>query len=74
MPAPTPNTSQSNDNVPLFRQAVALHHEKATLLGYPNHASLAIETSVMKDLEAVQNLLIKFKDRVSRTNRTEFLI
>jgi Zn-dependent oligopeptidase len=74
MPAPTPNTLQLNNNVPLFRQVVALYLKKATLLGYPNYTSLAIETSFLKDLEAVQNLLIKFKDRVSHTNRAELLI
>jgi metallopeptidase MepB len=52
---------------------VALHHEKATLLGYPNYATFATGASVMKDLEGVRKLLLKFKDRVSRTGQTESL-
>ncbi|MBL8520008.1 MAG: M3 family metallopeptidase [Betaproteobacteria bacterium] len=44
-------------NAPLIREIMALRHEQATLLGYPNYAAYATDDTMARSPEAVRGLL-----------------
>ena len=65
------NENKVNKNVALFQEAVVLRDEGARLLGYPNHAAVAIEDKMMKTPEAVNDFLADLKKRLSPGGLTE---
>ena len=54
------------ENTPRIEKLIQLRHKKATLLGYPNHASFALEESMAKNPHRVKeffaNLIPKLKN------------
>ncbi|WP_404481862.1 M3 family metallopeptidase [Novosphingobium sp. BL-52-GroH] len=46
-----------HDNWPVIAETLALRHERATLLGYPDHAHYALEDSMAHTPEAAMDLL-----------------
>ncbi|KAL0472455.1 zincin [Neurospora intermedia] len=53
------------ENVPLFKEAMLLRDEAARLLGYPDHATLRIESRMAKTPRAVNNLLDDLRTRLA---------
>ncbi|KAH7630869.1 hypothetical protein B0T09DRAFT_398433 [Sordaria sp. MPI-SDFR-AT-0083] len=53
------------ENVPLFQEAMLLRHEAACLLGYPDHATLRVESRMAKTPTAVNNLLDDLRNRLA---------
>lgn len=47
----------AHDNWPIIAETLALRHERATLLGYRNHADYALEDSMARTPDAAQKLL-----------------
>lgn len=59
------NENKCNENVPLFRETIALRDEAARLLGYKNHAAFKIEDKMAKTPEWVDNFLGDLKTRLA---------
>ncbi|KAK1773930.1 zincin [Copromyces sp. CBS 386.78] len=53
------------ENVPLFQEAMLLRDEAARLLGYPDHATLRVESRMAKTPTAVNNLLDDLRNRLA---------
>ena len=60
------NENKSNQNVPLFREAILLRDEAARLLGYPNHAAFRIEDKMAKTPKTVDDFLGDLRGRLSQ--------
>lgn len=60
------NENKSNQNVPLFREAILLRDEAARLLGYPNHAAFRIEDKMAKTPQTVDDFLGDLRGRLSQ--------
>ncbi|MCJ1295346.1 hypothetical protein MMC34_006908 [Xylographa carneopallida] len=65
------NENKSNQNVPLFKEAVLLRDEAARLLGYPNHAAFKIEDKMAKTPATVDEFLGDLKKRLAKGGATE---
>ncbi|KAK1760074.1 Saccharolysin 1 [Echria macrotheca] len=50
-------SNRCNENVPRFREIMALRHESARMLGYPNYAAMRLEQRMAKTPEAVITFL-----------------
>ncbi|OTB12681.1 hypothetical protein K445DRAFT_320818 [Daldinia sp. EC12] len=59
------NENKTNQNVPLFREAVLLRDEGARLLGYPNHAAFRIEDKMAKEPPTVNTFLADLRKRLA---------
>ncbi|KAI1470312.1 Metalloprotease [Daldinia caldariorum] len=59
------NENKTNQNVPLFREAVLLRDEGARLLGYPNHAAFRIEEKMAKEPATVNVFLADLRKRLA---------
>ncbi|KAI1802064.1 Metalloprotease [Daldinia bambusicola] len=59
------NENKTNQNVPLFREAVLLRDEGARLLGYPNHAAFRIEDKMAKEPATVNTFLADLRKRLA---------
>jgi metallopeptidase MepB len=57
--------------VPLFKEAIVLRHEHATLQGYPNHASYVLKDTILGNSEAVRTLLARYKVQFDRNANFE---
>ncbi|RMD40552.1 hypothetical protein DV735_g4563, partial [Chaetothyriales sp. CBS 134920] len=60
------NENKSNQNVPLFREAIVLRDEAARLLGYPNHAAFRIEDKMAKTPKTVDDFLADLRKRLNQ--------
>ncbi|KAK5055997.1 hypothetical protein LTR84_012548 [Exophiala bonariae] len=60
------NENKSNQNVPLFREAILLRDEAARLLGYPNHAAFRIEDKMAKTPKTVDDFLSDLRGKLSQ--------
>ncbi|KAI1396826.1 Metalloprotease [Hypoxylon fuscum] len=58
------NENKTNQNVPLFKEAILLRDEAARLLGYPNHAAFRIEDKMAKDPATVNTFLSDLRSRL----------
>ncbi|KAH0537202.1 hypothetical protein FGG08_005980 [Glutinoglossum americanum] len=65
------NENKSNQNVPLFQEAVILRDEAARLLGYPNHAAFKIEDKMAKTPETVDEFLGDLRSRLTAGGKSE---
>ncbi|KAG5950052.1 hypothetical protein E4U53_005523 [Claviceps sorghi] len=54
-----------SNNIPLFREIVALRDEAARLIGYPDHASLIISNKMAKTPERVNEFLGDLRKRLA---------
>lgn len=54
--------NDAHDNGPVIKRMVELRHEKATLLGYKNHASYVLEERMTGSVETVMKFLNDLKD------------
>lgn len=61
---------QCNQNIPLFKEAINLRKEAASILGYESHAAYELETTMAKTPEAVMGFLEGLRVRASR-NRSK---
>ncbi|KAI5868357.1 Metalloprotease [Durotheca rogersii] len=59
------NENKTNQNIPLFREAILLRDEAARLLGYPNHAAFRIEDKMAKDPAVVNDFLSDLRTRLA---------
>ncbi|KAL7627760.1 metalloendopeptidase [Parahypoxylon ruwenzoriense] len=59
------NENKTNQNVPLFKEAILLRDEAARLLGYPNHAAFRIEDKMAKDPATVDTFLSDLRKRLA---------
>ena len=59
------NENKCNENVPLFKETVALRDEAARLLGYKNHAAFKIEDKMAKTPDWVDDFLGDLKKRLA---------
>lgn len=62
---------QTNQNVPLFKEAVLLRDEAARLLGYPNHAAFRIEEKMAKEPATVNAFLSDLRTRLAPGGQKE---
>ncbi|GAO13213.1 hypothetical protein UVI_02025620 [Ustilaginoidea virens] len=58
-------SNKVNENVPLFREIVALRDEAARLLGYADHASLVISDKMAKSTGRVMDFLGDLRNRLA---------
>ncbi|MCJ1437835.1 hypothetical protein MMC27_007222 [Xylographa pallens] len=65
------NENKSNQNVPLFKEAVLLRDEAARLLGYPNHAAFKIEDKMAKTPATVDEFLGDLRKRLAKGGAKE---
>ncbi|KAI9774524.1 MAG: hypothetical protein M1840_002771 [Geoglossum simile] len=65
------NENKSNQNIPLFQEAVILRDEAARLLGYPNHAAYKIEDKMAKTPATVDEFLGDLRSRLTAGGRAE---
>lgn len=65
------NENKSNENVPLFREALLLRDEAARLLGYPNHAAFRIEDKMAKTPKTVDDFLGDLRQRLTKGGAEE---
>ena len=65
------NENKSNQNVPLFKEAVLLRDEAARLLGYPNHAAFMIEDKMAKTPATVDDFLGDLRKRLTKGGAEE---
>ncbi|KAI0387946.1 Metalloprotease [Hypomontagnella monticulosa] len=65
------NENKTNQNVPLFREAVLLRDEAARLLGYPNHAAFRIEDKMAKEPATVNTFLSDLRTRLAPGGQKE---
>jgi metallopeptidase MepB len=59
------NENKSNQNIPLFKQAIVLRDEAARLLGYKNHAEFKLEDKMAKDPKTVDDFLGDLRSRLA---------
>ncbi|KAI1208426.1 Metalloprotease [Annulohypoxylon truncatum] len=59
------NENKTNQNGPLFKEAILLRDEGARLLGYPNHAAFRIEDKMAKDPAVVNSFLADLRTRLT---------
>ncbi len=59
------------DNREIMEEILALRHEKATLLGYPNYAEMALETRMAGSVDAVYDFLHDLSARALPRAREE---
>ncbi|KAI2470981.1 Metalloprotease [Annulohypoxylon bovei var. microspora] len=59
------NENKTNQNGPLFKEAILLRDEAARLLGYPNHAAFRIEDKMAKDPAVVNSFLSDLRTRLA---------
>ncbi|KAI1450493.1 Metalloprotease [Annulohypoxylon stygium] len=59
------NENKTNQNGPLFKEAILLRDEGARLLGYPNHAAFRIEDKMAKDPAVVNTFLADLRKRLT---------
>ncbi|KAG5981126.1 hypothetical protein E4U55_003262 [Claviceps digitariae] len=57
--------NKMTNNVPLFREIIALRDEAARLIGYPDHASLIISEKMAKSPERVNEFLGDLRKRLA---------
>ncbi|KAG6151211.1 hypothetical protein E4U11_007972, partial [Claviceps purpurea] len=57
--------NKMSNNVPLFREIIALRDEAARLIGYPDHASLIISEKMAKSPERVNEFLGDLRKRLA---------
>lgn len=67
------NENKSNQNVPLFREAILLRDEAARLLGYPNHAAFRIEDKMAKTPKTVDDFLGDLRGKLSQGGLDEIV-
>lgn len=67
------NENKSNQNVPLFREAILLRDEAARLLGYPNHAAFRIEDKMAKTPKTVDDFLSDLRGKLSQGGLDEIV-
>ncbi|KAI1775099.1 Metalloprotease [Hypoxylon cercidicola] len=65
------NENKTNQNVPLFKEAVLLRDEAARLLGYPNHAAFRIEEKMAKEPATVNTFLSDLRSRLKAGGKKE---
>ena len=65
------NENKSNQNVPLFKEAILLRDEAARLLGYPNHAAFRIEDKMAKTPKTVDDFLGDLRQRLTKGGAEE---
>lgn len=62
---------QANENAPLFQEVIELRDEAARLLGYPNHATLAISNKMAKTPERVNDFLQDLDNRTKEAAKAD---
>ncbi|KAI1760062.1 Metalloprotease [Hypoxylon sp. FL1150] len=65
------NENKTDENVPLFKEAILLRDEAARLLGYPNHAAYRIEEKMAKDPATVNAFLSDLRSRLVAGGKKE---
>ncbi|KAG6023843.1 hypothetical protein E4U41_001915 [Claviceps citrina] len=60
------------NNVPLFREIIALRDEAARLIGYPDHASLVISDKMAKTPDRVNEFLGHLRERLAPGGAREY--
>ncbi|EFY98196.1 peptidase M3 family protein [Metarhizium robertsii] len=58
-------SNKVNNNVPLFREIIALRDEAARMLGFPDHASLVISEKMAKTSGRVMEFLGDLRERLA---------
>ncbi|CBL43640.1 Oligopeptidase A [gamma proteobacterium HdN1] len=67
-----PQTAHPWDNAPLMREILALRHELAQLLGYPNYAEYSLATKMASSAREVLEFLHDLAERSRTAGEKEF--